>query len=67
MISKQEVKEYLDSMFALEMKMKKTYDHLIKEIKDKKLKHEFMRLSKDESEHGALVKDLMDLLKNWKS
>lgn len=65
MISKEDVKQYLDKMLGLEIEMETEYKQAAKKVNDRELKSAFAKLSKEETEHALLVKKLQDLLKNW--
>jgi rubrerythrin len=62
MISKEDALEYFDQMYALEKKMEKQYSELSKKVSDSELKRNFLRLQKEEQEHGKKVQELKNLL-----
>lgn len=66
MISKKDVENYLAQILAIELGMKKGYERLYLGVKSPEYKKYFQRLSKEENDHANLVKELQDLLKNWK-
>lgn len=67
MISKEDVKEYLDKMLKLEHDMEKTYKDLSREVKDPELIKVFERLTQDENNHAKMITSLQTLLKKWET
>lgn len=66
MISKDDIKDYLGKMLKLETDMESEYKVLAAKVKSPELKKVFLQLVEDEHGHAVLVKELLDLLKNWK-
>ena len=66
MISKEDVKNYLEKMLKIERDMESKYIKLSKQVNDKEIKKAFEQLVKDENDHAKMVTELQNLLKNWK-
>ena len=66
MISKEDIKDYLDKMLKLELDMESEYKMLASKVKTPEYKKAFLQLEKDENMHATFVKELQSLLKNWK-
>lgn len=65
MITKEDAKDYLDQMLAVEKKMENTYKDLITKLKDENLIRTFDSMMKDEQDHYKLVLELIDLMEKW--
>lgn len=55
MLSKEDYNQHLSQMLEIEENMKKTYQDLADEVKDKEIKNIFIKIRDDEQEHAALV------------
>jgi rubrerythrin len=65
MISKEDVKNYLDKMIQIENRMEKTYEQLAKEVNSDDIKKTLENLVSDEKGHALEVETLQTLLNNW--
>ncbi len=67
MITIEDVDEFLQEIQRKEMSMAKGYNYLAKEVKDFKLKNQFLHMEQEEYVHLQTLKDLMLLLvENWR-
>jgi len=61
MFTKDDFLTYFNQLQSIEIQMHKTYQHLSNAIEHPEYKKVFAQMAKEEADHMALVKKLMDL------